>query len=151
MKLKIKKTELNKFRNTTQGFGFGKSAQRSRENSLKGERRDPMRESTMYFLKHAFNAKQQSSNLQDDDDDDFYKSMIKKNKNDERSHSNDRHSNNDEDSDKNIDNHSNPRGPMSLLKSRRFSNRKLHHKENQSPRKKTGAGVNMSSDIKSLI
>jgi hypothetical protein len=58
-KLKIKKN--NPFRNTTQGFSNFKSSALSRRSGNSVERdnsytreRDPMRESTMYFLKQAF-------------------------------------------------------------------------------------------------
>ena len=45
-KVKIKKSITDRMRNTTQGFNFERSRSR--------EAKDPMRESTMYFLKQTF-------------------------------------------------------------------------------------------------
>jgi len=54
-KLKIKKSETGKFRNTTQGFGLGKGS--LLKDSSQTREVDPMRESTMYFLKQVYNSK----------------------------------------------------------------------------------------------
>lgn len=115
-KIKIKKSELSKFRNTTQGFGLGKSSQHSRENSqVKG--RDPMRESSMYFLKHAFS--NQTSNNFGEDGDDFL-TTFKKN-------SMAPSTGGKTGFDKSFDEATEPsrgfRGTMSLLKSRRLSSK----------------------------
>lgn len=130
-KIKIKKTELSKFRNTTQGFGLGKGGQQIRESSqIKG--RDPMRESSMYFLKHAFS--NQTSNNFGNDGDDFLTTFKK---NSIAAHSPSSKTGLYTSPNEDTEASSGLRGTMSLLKSRRLSSKmSLQQKENQSPAKK---------------
>lgn len=134
-KLKIKK---DIFRNTTQGFGnFRSGALSNRSGNSSMERssareRDPMRESTMYFLKSAFGKNT------DNQSDNFYKSTKRSNSREE------------------LDNSSGGSTTgMSMLKARRSTNKKLKFKkENKTPfevSESRGRESMMSIDIKSMI
>lgn len=140
-KLKIKKEA--QFRNTTQGFGNFKRRDASRESSIGKSERNPMRESTMYFLKQVFNNKNES--IQDEDD--FYTAMKKTNGMSPRSTANDSIQND-------LATFDSIKTPMSLLKMRRTTQKTVgSHKENESPRRMGHhlAGGFMSYDIRGLI
>ena len=112
-------------RNTTSGSGFFKRAA-SRDSSTTSARdKNPMSESTMFFLKHAFGKEEQR---------DFYSSCLKSRKQSPPG--------SDEDDE------TNHKTPLSLLKSRRSTNFQQSIKENKQPLLKQSK---VSSEIHSLI
>ena len=107
---------------------------------------NPMSESTMYFLKQVY-----SKDNKEKDQGDFYQS-VKKGDSQFNTNISSGSKLTDEENDQNF---GSLKTPMSLLKSRRSTNKKINTKENTSPSKHNmlagTRGVNASCDIHSLI